>query len=31
LPMDVLGDRIHDWVKQQKASAASAGKTTVAK
>lgn len=31
LPMDVLGDRIHDWVKQQKASAAGPGKTTVAK
>jgi uncharacterized protein (DUF885 family) len=31
LPMDVLGDRIHEWVAQQKASAPTSGATRVAK
>jgi uncharacterized protein (DUF885 family) len=31
LPMDVLGERIHVWVAQQKASAGSSGGTKVAK
>ena len=31
LPMDVLGDRIHDWVAQQKASAAGSSNGKVAK
>jgi len=31
LPMDVLGDRMHNWVAQQKASTASAGNTKAAK
>jgi len=31
LPMDVLGDRIHHWVAEQKASAAGAGNAKVAK
>ena len=31
LPMDVLGDRIHDWAAKQKASAAGSASTSVAK
>jgi uncharacterized protein (DUF885 family) len=31
LPMDILGDRIHDWVAQQKASLGSPGNHAVAK
>jgi len=31
LPMDVLSDRIHDWVKQEKASAAGSSSTKIAK
>lgn len=31
LPMEVLGDRIHDWVAQQKASAAGSKESRVAK
>lgn len=31
LPMDVLSDRIHDWVTKQKASAASPTEKTIAK
>jgi len=31
LPMDILGDRIHDWVAQQKASLGSSGNHQVAK
>ena len=31
LPMDVLGDRIHDWVAQQKASVANSGDERIAK
>jgi uncharacterized protein (DUF885 family) len=31
LPMDILGDRIHDWVTQQKASLGSSGNHPVAK
>ena len=31
LPMDVLGDRIHDWVAQTKASAAGSSNPKVAK
>jgi uncharacterized protein (DUF885 family) len=31
LPMDILGDRIHDWVAQQKATLGSSGNHQVAK
>ena len=31
LPMDVLGDRIHDWAAKQKASAVGSASTSVAK
>jgi uncharacterized protein (DUF885 family) len=31
LPMDVLGDRVHDWVAQTKASTAASGSAKVAK